>query len=151
MSSYTVTEPHPTVPKGSYARSGRGGAGNFFRAPATTPAAGVPTTAKPAAPAQERFYSGRGGAGNAHPPSDRPLMSFDEQYKLQSHIECRASGHVGRGGAGNVYASGSVAPVTPGGRRKDSDASSRHSNSSASSVKSGFLARLTTMQSRGPM
>lgn len=151
MSQYTVTEPHPTVPKGSYTRSGRGGAGNFFRAPATTPAAGVPTTAKPTAPAHERFYSGRGGAGNAHPSTDRPMLSFDEQYKLQSHIEGRLSGHVGRGGAGNVYADG-ASPITPGaGHRKDSDASSRHSNGSTGSTRSGFLARLTTISSRGPM
>ncbi|KAI1847051.1 hypothetical protein JX265_006756 [Neoarthrinium moseri] len=143
MPSYTVSEPHPTVPQGSYTRAGRGGAGNFFRAPATTPAAGVPTVAKPMPPSTERFYSGRGGAGNARSAKDRPQLSFDELYKIQSLAEEKPAGHVGRGGAGNVYGSGSL--------RKESDASSHRSNSSSGSIKSGFLKRLSSVSSKGPM
>lgn len=145
MSSFTVTEPHPTVLQGSYARAGRGGAGNFFRAPATTPATGVPTVSKPMPPTTSRFYSGRGGAGNARSAKDRNVVSFDEQYKLQNHIEGRPSGFVGRGGAGNAFG----APVAPS-QRKESDASSHRSNSSSGSVKSGFLRRLSSISSKGP-
>ncbi|KAH6655819.1 hypothetical protein BKA67DRAFT_250258 [Truncatella angustata] len=146
MSSFTVTEPHPTVPQGSYTRAGRGGAGNFFRAPATTPASGVPTIAKPLPPSSSRFYSGRGGAGNAHAAKDRNAVSFDEQFKLQSHIEARPTGYVGRGGAGNHYSDSSATPA----HRKDSDAASHRSNSSSGSVRSGFLRRLSSISSKGP-
>ncbi|KAK9769763.1 hypothetical protein AB5N19_09659 [Seiridium cardinale] len=145
MSSFTVTEPHPTIPQGSYTRAGRGGAGNFFRAPVTTPSSGIATVTKPLPPTGERFYSGRGGAGNARSAADRNVVSFDEQYKLQSHIEGRPTGHVGRGGAGNVYGASSASS-----QRKDSDASSHRSNSSSGSVKSGFLRRLSSVSSKGP-
>jgi hypothetical protein len=146
MSTFTVTEPHPTVPQGSFTRAGRGGAGNFFRAPATTPSSGVPSVAKPLPPSSERFYSGRGGAGNARAAADRHVVSFDEQYKLQSHIEDRSTGHVGRGGAGNVFGSS----IVPSSQRKASDASSQRSNSSSGSIKSGFLKRLSSISSKGP-
>lgn len=145
MSSFTVTEPHPTVPLGTYTRVGRGGAGNFFRAPATTPATGIPSVSKPLPPTTARFYAGRGGAGNARAASDRNVVSFDEQYKLQSHLEGKPSGFVGRGGAGNAYGT----TVTPS-QRKESDAGSHRSNSSSGSVKSGFLRRLSNISSRGP-
>src|SRR4051794_31059770 len=95
MPFYTITEPHPTVPQNSYTHSGRGGAGNIFRAPATTPASGVPpltqtrsndsarssvSSGSTSSGAGTRFYSGRGGAGNAHAASERPVISFDEEY-----------------------------------------------------------------------
>lgn len=139
MGRLTITEPHPTVPQNSYTHSGRGGAGNYFRAPKTTPAAGVPTTASTASPSTGRFYSGRGGAGNAHASTQRPTMSFEELYKVQSHIEEKPQGHVGRGGAGNVYNT-----------RKGSDAASHRSSFSStdSSKSSGFLARLSQTISR---
>ncbi|KAI0134302.1 hypothetical protein BJ170DRAFT_193818 [Xylariales sp. AK1849] len=140
MPSYTVTEPHPTVPQDSYARSGRGGAGNFFRAPATTPSSGIvtPTSSMPMPPSTGRFHAGRGGAGNVRTAAERPVMSFDEQYKIQSQIDDKPITHVGRGGAGNIYSS-----RDPQSTRKASDASSHRSNSSSGSVKSSFMNRLS--------
>ncbi|KAL7622831.1 hypothetical protein AAE478_006510 [Parahypoxylon ruwenzoriense] len=129
MPDYTITEPHPTVQKNSYTHSGRGGAGNFFRAPATTPASGVETKSKTASTTTSRFYSGRGGAGNAHASTERPVLSFDEEFAHQSHIEQKPVGYVGRGGAGNIY--GASDPSPP---RKGSDASSQHSSRSSSSL-----------------
>lgn len=117
-SLYTITEPHPTVPQNSYTHSGRGGAGNFFRAPATTSPAGVPTPAalstiktsstSNSSSSPRRFYSGRGGAGNAYAASERPVLSFDEEFTRAEVREKTATiSHVGRGGAGNIFSSSS--------------------------------------------
>ncbi|KAI1370573.1 hypothetical protein F4677DRAFT_349412 [Hypoxylon crocopeplum] len=131
MSDYTITEPHPTIPKNAYAHSGRGGAGNYFRAPATTPSFGVATKTKTTTSTHttSRFHSGRGGAGNAHVSAAKPVLSFDEEFAHQSHIEQKPIGYVGRGGAGNVYAAGGPSAI-----RKGSDASSQHSTSSSGSL-----------------
>ncbi|ORY68916.1 uncharacterized protein BCR38DRAFT_406794 [Pseudomassariella vexata] len=146
MPRYTVTEPHPTVVQDTYTHHGRGGAGNYFRAPVTTSSTGVPTTTSmPLPPKTKTFYSGRGGAGNAHTSSDCPTISFDEVYKVQSHINEKPVGHVGRGGAGNVYGSshdaGGNTSSNPKG--KDSDAVSQRSVSSSGSTLSGFMGRLS--------
>lgn len=149
MAYYTTTEPHPTVAQNAYTSSGRGGAGNIFRAPVTTtPAAsGVPTgTHQSSSSNSGRFFSGRGGAGNAHVAgSERPVIWLEEEYlaRAADARDKRTSpagavvGFVGRGGAGNavVVAGGDRAEA-----RKGSDASSRGSD--ASSVRSGFWARL---------
>ncbi|KAH8671523.1 hypothetical protein BX600DRAFT_510191 [Xylariales sp. PMI_506] len=154
MPSYTVNEPHPTVPKNSYTHSGRGGAGNFFRAPATTPAGGIPTSAvtsmplPPSSSSAGRFYSGRGGAGNARAASQRPVMSFDEQYKISSQMESKPMGHVGRGGAGNTYDNTSRSPSDASRRTSDASVRSHASDASSKSAKSGFLARLSQTISR---
>ncbi|WQF88799.1 hypothetical protein CDEST_13813 [Colletotrichum destructivum] len=123
-----VTEPHPTVAPNTYIYSGRGGAGNIFRAPVTTPAAGITTPLKPAAVnGPRRFYSGIGGAGNRHTAQERPVRTFDEDFDRQEMRDRAAISHVGIGGAGNVM-------------RKSSDASSvlsdESSVSDASSLKS---------------
>ncbi|KAI1394337.1 uncharacterized protein F4822DRAFT_45400 [Hypoxylon trugodes] len=133
MPNFTITEPHPTVPKNSYTHSGRGGAGNYFRAPATTPSSGVATkpTTTTSYSTTSRFHSGRGGAGNAHVAAEKPVLSFDEEFAHQSHIEQKPVGYVGRGGAGNVYGAGSSSSNTT---RKASDASSQHSSSSSGSL-----------------
>ncbi|KAI0015273.1 hypothetical protein F4780DRAFT_764637 [Xylariomycetidae sp. FL0641] len=147
MGRFTITEPHPTVHKNTYTHAGRGGAGNYFRAPTTTPASGVPTVAEGLSlpPKASRFHSGRGGAGNAHAAAERPVLSFDEEYARHANIEQKPLGHTGRGGAGNVFTPG-TASVVPGssGSRKTSDASSHHSGSSTGSRVSGFLSRLTS-------
>jgi len=117
MPRYTITEPHPTVAQNSYTHSGRGGLGNFFRAPATTSPAGVPTpvtastasttTSSGRSNSPRRFYSGRGGAGNAHSTAVRPVLSFDEEFTRAEVREKTATmSHVGRGGAGNIFATG---------------------------------------------
>ncbi|KAK6857171.1 hypothetical protein PG990_010991 [Apiospora arundinis] len=138
MPRFTVNEPHPTVAKDSFTHSGRGGAGNFFRAPETTPSTGIstaPVTTAPR-PSPGRFYSGRGGAGNAHASAQRPVMSIEESYRLQSHIEAKAVGYVGRGGAGNAFVKGVPASAS---QRKGSDASSVASSRSSGSVRSNNL------------
>ncbi|KAI1418358.1 hypothetical protein F5Y13DRAFT_149031 [Hypoxylon sp. FL1857] len=129
MPDYTIAEPHPTIPKNAYTHSGRGGAGNYFRAPATTPSSGVETKPTTVKQTTSRFYSGRGGAGNAHVSAEKPVLSFDEEFARQSHIEQKPVGYVGRGGAGNIY--GATGPSTI---RKGSDASSQHSTSSSGSL-----------------
>jgi len=138
-SRYSVTEPHPSV-SSSYVHSGRGGAGNTFKAPKTTaPAsargvaslfeAGLPQTAS-------KFSSGRGGAGNIHPSSEKAIFSFDEELERQSSREKKLQNgaiyHVGRGGAGNWAASSSMTSSS----RKDS-------SSSSDSDRSGFFSRLS--------
>jgi len=135
MPSYMINEPHPTVPANTYTHSGRGGAGNMFRAPATTAPAGVSTPAAASSHATtKRFYSGRGGAGNAHASVDRPVLSFEEEYASAAAREKHASGHVGRGGAGNVFS----------GPASSADAASRRDSASTNgSVRSGFWGRLS--------
>jgi hypothetical protein len=138
-SSYTVTEPHPHT--GKYVLSGRGGAGNTFKAPqaskrtSTSQTAslfdsGLPSTAS-------KFSSGRGGAGNIHNASEKPFFSFDEELERQTTREQRiqngAVWHVGRGGAGNTISS------QAGSSRKDSS-SSIDSNGSE---RSGLFSRLS--------
>ncbi|KAK5662735.1 hypothetical protein OQA88_6142 [Cercophora sp. LCS_1] len=137
MPSFTITEPHPTVPKNSYVHSGRGGAGNFFRAPQTTSPAGVPTPATSAAPSSStRFYSGRGGAGNVHSAAERQTISFDEEFQRAEVREKTATiTHVGRGGAGNVFSSSST----------KGESSRRDSESTTGSTKSGFWGRLSSV------
>lgn len=166
MTSYTITEPHPTVPKNSITHAGRGGAGNMFRAPATTPSTGVPTTttsprrgssgsSSPGSSSSGRFYSGRGGAGNAHAAAERPVLSFGEEYALaEARERASATAYVGRGGAGNAVSGGWKGAFGPSAGRKNSDARSESSSSSSdadsdrSSIRSGFWCRLTSSSRR---
>jgi hypothetical protein len=137
---YLVTEPHPHP--GKYIHSGRGGAGNTFKAPKTSngssangPASlfetGLPDTTA------SKFSSGRGGAGNIHHKSERAIFSFDEELERQSTQEKRvkegAVWHVGRGGAGNWTT------TRPESSRKDST----NSADSDDSRRSGFFSRLS--------
>lgn len=138
MPSYSITEPHPTVPKNSYMHSGRGGAGNFFRAPQTTAPTGVPTPAATSTTSSSRFYSGRGGAGNVHSASERQTISFDEEFQRAEVREKTATiTHVGRGGAGNVFSSL--------GGSKEGSSTRRDSESTTGSTKSGFWGRLSSV------
>jgi hypothetical protein len=133
---YQITEPHPHP--GKYTHSGRGGAGNTFKAPKTSSGAsargpaslfeyGLPKSTS-------KFSSGRGGAGNIHEPNERAIFSFDEELERQSTREKRLkeSGvwHVGRGGAGNYAVLNSTS-----GRK--------NSSSSSESDRSGFFGRLS--------
>lgn len=144
MPNFTITEPHPTIQRNSYAHSGRGGAGNYFRAPATTPASGITTVPTTSSQTTARFHSGRGGAGNAVVSAAKPVLSFDEEFAHQSHVEQKPVCYVGRGGAGNVYAANNVKPSPT---RKGSDASSQHSSSSTGSI-SNIWSRLSHSRSR---
>ncbi|KAK0708723.1 hypothetical protein B0T21DRAFT_416122 [Apiosordaria backusii] len=140
-SLYTITEPHPTVAKNSYTHSGRGGAGNFFRAPQTTAPSGIPTPAHTAPTSTGRFYSGRGGAGNAHASAERPVMSFDEEFTRAEVREKAATfSHVGRGGAGNIFST-----VSSSTKKNSTELSRRDSNSTNGSAKSGFWGRISSI------
>jgi hypothetical protein len=138
--TYSVTEPHPTASK--YIHSGRGGAGNTFKAPKTSkgssargPASLISTTPKP----DSKFSSGRGGAGNIHNSSEKAIFSFDEELERQCTREKAmkqegAIWHVGRGGAGNWT---TARPSSS--HRKDSSSS----GDSDASARSGFFGRLS--------
>ncbi|CCC10809.1 hypothetical protein SMACR_07826 [Sordaria macrospora] len=149
--SYTITEPHPTVVQNTYTKAGRGGAGNFFKAPKTTPSSGVPTkvtpSAQPSAPG--RFYSGRGGAGNAHTYTSRPTLSFDEEYQRAEVREKAATmGYVGRGGAGNIFStvSDKISIRSEGSSRSRNR---RDSISTTDSHRSGFWRTLSNLAHKG--
>ncbi|KAL2152589.1 hypothetical protein VTH82DRAFT_5773 [Thermothelomyces myriococcoides] len=165
--AYTITEPHPTVPQNSYTHSGRGGLGNFFRAPATTSPSGVPTPAttsttsssSSSSSSRRRFYSGRGGAGNAHAASERPVMSFDEEVARAEVREKKNSGgvsHVGRGGAGNIIFNAASSAdnnhdddgAELGRRVSAGTEGSRRSSASTSSSLSGFWDRVKSAAAR---
>ncbi|KAK4241028.1 hypothetical protein C8A03DRAFT_41541 [Achaetomium macrosporum] len=148
-SAYTITEPHPTVPQNTYTHSGRGGLGNFFRAPATTPSSGVPTPAtSTSSSSTRRFYSGRGGAGNAHAAGERPVLSFDEEFQRAEVREKTATiSHVGRGGAGNIFSV--FSPSSKSGSGDDGESLARHdsgsSDGSTRSVADRLWGRITSV------
>jgi hypothetical protein len=154
-SLYTITEPHPTVPQDSYTHSGRGGLGNFFRAPLTTSPSGVPThtttTTKTSSTSTSstprRFYSGRGGAGNAHAApaaAHTPALSFDEEFALRESalLTTAAVGHVGRGGAGNVYSSSLSSKSVDGEALGRRDSASTEGSARSSGSLAGFWGRV---------
>jgi len=129
-SKYTITEPHPTVEAGHYTHSGRGGAGNTFKASSGASAA---TRAVKAPRSGKKFYSGIGGAGNAHHGNERAPMSFDEEFVRAKVRDSAEAGHVGIGGAGNVFRRGS-----------DSSESGSERRSSHESSSTGFWGRLSS-------
>ncbi|KAF2842021.1 hypothetical protein M501DRAFT_1013390 [Patellaria atrata CBS 101060] len=133
-SSYQITEPHPSVPRG-YIHAGRGGAGNVtYVDPASVTnganASGPASRAKlTPPPSNSVFLSGRGGAGNAHRQKERAIFSFDEELAQQRRImEHQAPVyHVGRGGAGNL-----VDEMHPRSTRSGSASSTMSEDSNAS-------------------
>lgn len=136
MSSYRITEPHPSVPA-SHVYYGRGGAGNITRvnpkdvtngATASGPASRVKLTPPPSS---ALFTSGRGGAGNVHREKERAMFSFDEELAQQERLREHAAPiyHIGRGGAGNL-----VDEMHPRPQRQNS-ASSTNSSESESGVR----------------
>ncbi|KAK5120738.1 hypothetical protein LTR85_006096 [Meristemomyces frigidus] len=110
--NYSVTEPHPSVVKGAYIGSGRGGAGNYSHysdvtltagANATGPAARIELT-RPTQ-AQRTVFTGRGGAGNKFKPSrvnspEPEVFQFDEDM-MKRRESLAPMYHIGRGGAAN--------------------------------------------------
>ncbi|KAL6691029.1 hypothetical protein J3F84DRAFT_388132 [Trichoderma pleuroticola] len=118
--NYVFTESAPS--QTNYVRSGRGGAGNIVRSSALPPTSS--SSASSSASRQlpnQRFFSGIGGAGNAH-QADKLQPALLRSLETPGNQD-PSRGHVGRGGAGNVY------------NRKPSDASSVSSAASnASSV-----------------
>ncbi|RSL71712.1 hypothetical protein CEP51_011997 [Fusarium floridanum] len=135
MPNYIVTEPSPST--NTYIRSGRGGYGNIRKTKDTShkPSHTVTSSTTPS----RRFFSGIGGAGNAHEASEHPPISLDEEYDRIAARDHLAAGHVGIGGAGNVY------------HRKDSDAASDDTNASddsSLSSKAKLWARVSSTFSR---
>jgi len=138
MQSYSITEPHPSIPKSNYVHSGRGGAGNYSHVNpqdiTSAQTASGPASIRPlrvTSPA-EYFAAGRGGAGNVHRVKERAIFSFDEELERQRRMTEHQAPiyHVGRGGAGNL-----VDEMRP---RMES----RSSTSSASSAGSEYNTRM---------
>ncbi|KAF5609485.1 uncharacterized protein FSUBG_3959 [Fusarium subglutinans] len=144
MPSYILTEPSPST--NVFVRSGRGGYGNISRASKDTPSSSssnsssnrtvVTSSTTTTTTPSRRFFSGIGGAGNVHRASEQPSVSLDDEYDRIAARDQMAAGHVGIGGAGNVF------------HRKDSDAGSDASDSSSMSSKSKLWARVSSTFSR---
>ncbi|KAI1009735.1 hypothetical protein LB504_003209 [Fusarium proliferatum] len=139
MPSYILTEPSPST--NVFVRSGRGGYGNISRASKDTTSSSpsnrtVVTPSTTTTTPSRRFFSGIGGAGNVHRASEQPSVSLDDEYDRIAARDQMAAGHVGIGGAGNVF------------HRKDSDAGSDASDSSSMSSKTKLWARVSSTFSR---
>ena len=157
--SYSLVEPHPSAQPRAYIATGRGGAGNYSRAPTNltqgSNAQGPPSRAhlnsysstSSSSARSSAFHSGRGGAGNVHPATERAIFSFDEELERQLSQDRKAAPvyHVGRGGAGNVNA---VSAYPKAGRRSgsDSEGDDRRSEKSVGSVESGADAATRAMK-----
>ena len=110
LQSYSITEPHPSVPKSNYIHSGRGGAGNYAQVNpqdiTSGQAANGPVSIRPlkGVSPNDYFTTGRGGAGNVHREKERAIFSFDEELERQQRMTEHQAPiyHVGRGGAGNL-------------------------------------------------
>lgn len=139
---FSVTEPHPSVPKtGGYIGGGRGGAGNYQRYTSTELTAG-PNATGPASrtnltkPVRRTIPAGRGGAGNFFHDSEEAIFQFDEEMLKKREAQAAPVYHIGRGGAANFVDSTKESSVRKSFSRKDSTASqasneSTHSNGSA--------------------
>jgi hypothetical protein len=149
--NYSVTEPHPSVPKsGTFVLgSGIGGAGNFKRyTPAEVTqgsnAQGPPSriTLARAPSSQRTIRVGRGGAGNfvpTSPETEQAMFQFDEEMHARREHQAPVY-HIGRGGAANF-----VNESKPRAQRMpSSDASSVSSGSSAGSARRSIEAPLAS-------
>ena len=137
--NFSVTEPHPSVPRsGAYIGGGRGGAGNYKRYNSDELTSG-PSAAGPASritlskPVQRVVPAGRGGAGNMFKPSqpEVPMFQFDEELVQRRESQAPVY-HIGRGGAANF-----IDETKPRANRMGSSDSSASvtSNSSSGSVR----------------
>lgn len=136
--NFSVTEPHPTVPKkGGYIGGGIGGAGNYKRYQpgelSTGPdAAGPPSrVALSSKPARQTMPAGRGGAGNmfrrstSSDSNDEALFKFDEEISRRTRdVDAAAPVYrVGRGGAGNTFGDSSASSIRRTSRINSTDSS----------------------------
>jgi len=106
--NFSVTEPHPSVPRsGGYVGGGRGGAGNYKHYTADELSSG-PSATGPASRVsltralKRTMPGGRGGAGNMFTPSatEISMFQFDEEMVKQREPQAPVY-HIGRGGAAN--------------------------------------------------
>lgn len=132
--NYSVTEPHPTVPKtGGYIGGGRGGAGNYKHYQSTDLTTG-PNATGPASrvtlskPQRRIIPAGRGGAGNMFNEAEESIFQFDEEMLARRERQAPVY-HIGRGGAANW-----VDESKPRNPRKDSTSSASSQMSSDSAV-----------------
>lgn len=157
--TYSVTEPHPSVVKGGYIGTGRGGAGNYKHYKSSELSAG-PSATGPAArvtlpqPETRNVAAGRGGAGNmfrATPPAfeaEQRVFQFDEEM-VKRREAAAPMYHIGRGGAANF-----VDETKPRANRMgstDSTASISSERSTGSSVRrsvEGAFGRMTRKLSK---
>ena len=139
--NYSVTEPHPSVPKsGTFVLgSGIGGAGNFKRYTPAEVTQGSNAQGPPSrivlsrAPSSQRpIRVGRGGAGNfvKTPETEQTMFQFDEEMHARRENQAPVY-HIGRGGAANFVNEGKPSAQ----RQVSSDASSVSSGSSAGSAR----------------
>lgn len=157
--NYSVTEPHPSVPKSGKVvlGGGIGGAGNYKRydasevtngATANGPASRV-TLSRPKA---RTVLSGRGGAGNYKAPeSEVPMFQFDEELTKRREHEAPVY-HIGRGGAAN-FVKDSQQPIRSTRMGSSDSSASISSGSSAGSARrsiEGAFGRLSRKLSNRP-
>lgn len=143
--NYSVTEPHPSVPKtGTFVLGGGiGGAGNYKRYNASEITAGPSAQGPPSritlnrAPSSNRSVVrvGRGGAGNFYktPEAEEPMFQFDEEMHARRENQAPVY-HIGRGGAANFVDESKPSHSAPL-RKVSSDNSSISSGSSAGSAR----------------
>lgn len=142
--SYSVTEPHPSIPKsGAYIMGGRGGAGNYKRYKAEDLTSG-PSATGPASRVslpqpfkrQSAVPAGRGGAGNMVRPQENEerVFSFDEELVRQRESSTPIY-HIGRGGAAN-WVDESIRPSAS--TRQGSSGSVSSDDSATSKVRSAL-------------
>ena len=156
---FSVTEPHPSVPKSGKVvlGGGIGGAGNYKRYDASeftqgSNANGPASRTTLSRPQPRTVLSGRGGAGNYKAPANEVQMfHFDEELTKRREHEAPVY-HIGRGGAANFIKESQQQPRTTRMGSSDS-AASISSNSSARSARrsiEGAFGRLTRKLSNRP-
>lgn len=145
---FSVTEPHPTVPKsGVYLAGGRGGAGNYHKYKpedlTVGPNAVGPASRLPLHKQSPRYVAiGRGGAGNHYTASEaEPVFQFDEEMVTRREAHAPVY-HIGRGGAANF-----VDEKQPRSQRNYSTGSSG-STTSNDSVRRGLETALNKIQQK---
>lgn len=147
--SYSVTEPHPSIPKsGAYIMGGRGGAGNYkrYKAEDLTPGPNATGPASRVSLSQPfkghtAVIAGRGGVGNIVRSQDTEerVFSFDEELVRQRQNSTPVY-HIGRGGAANWAVDEDARPSTSS--RQGSSGSISSDGSSTSKVR-GALGKVT--------
>lgn len=158
--NYSVTEPHPSVPKSGKVvlGGGIGGAGNYKRYNASEVTAGATANGPPSRvslnrPKPRTVMSGRGGAGNYKAPeSEIPMFQFDEELTKRCEHEAPVY-HIGRGGAANFVKDSQQQPIRSTRMGSSDSSASISSGSSAGSARrsiEGAFGRLTRKLSNRP-
>ncbi|KAF2435553.1 hypothetical protein EJ08DRAFT_343393 [Tothia fuscella] len=105
MSSISSTTMLNTKPASKYIRGGRGGAGNYLKAPepVTSSNSSVYSTTSTSSRQSSVYSTGVGGFGNHHSTAPGLFRAFcNEVSKKRAMIKPDPVHHFGVGGAGNV-------------------------------------------------